>query len=169
MERNTLGQIAKERFDAQWEYGHKREAQVIRYLQDTFHTVIRPSSRDENILEDIDCWMGNTSISIKSQDIALRTKNFGFELEMHNKERDEWVPSWYFTGKAQYYVIIVGETCYQLCKQRLQDYVNEHGWDSVKQLSPRVAASQAHRAHDQYTNGLLSIKTALVNNIARVI
>lgn len=150
-------------------FGKQQENKVRDYLEQTYRVKTKDATVHEDRDLDIDCWLGNTPISIKSQSKALETGNFNFELEMHNKQRDEWVPAWYHTGQAKYYVIVVGDRFYQVSKERLADYVEAHGWDRECELSPEIAATQSHKPHDNYRNGLLSIRTALKHNIARVI
>lgn len=90
---------------------------------------LTPSTKDDNIKLDIDAWEGDTSISIKTQHTALLTGNLSFETTLinHNNPKDT-IPSWFLTGKAEEYWIVVGDSVYVLNTQKLKNFVHNNLW-----------------------------------------
>lgn len=93
-----------------------------------------PSTKDDNIRKDIDAWEKTSdgslkSISIKTQHTALRTGNLSFETTLINHENPEdTIPSWFLTGKAEEYWIVVGDSVYVLNAQKLKNFVHQNMW-----------------------------------------
>jgi hypothetical protein len=152
-----------------------RESEAIKFLSEYLGEQPTPSTDYENMSEDIDIWLGNNSYSIKSMDIAQRTNNFAFELEVLSEHitsqdntqracRDEgrsytWQLSWYHSGCADYYCILVGSHVYIINTEELHIWVDEHGFDSVRGLSIETQQKQAvlgHR-HINARSGLIQI------------
>lgn len=95
-------------FSAAYQAGLKDEAKVIDGLKADGYDV-QPSTRDENRLEDIDCWIDGKSFSIKAEHKGLDYGNIYFELENQITATGEWVKDgWYYTGKAEFYLIYQG-------------------------------------------------------------
>lgn len=165
-------------------FGLEKEKQIQNWLARTYDTHVVKSSKDDDILYDIDCWMGRTSISIKSQSICAHTGNLGFEtykMDTFTHEYDKaqlvkhpflnvrgvWVPSWFYAGKAQYYVVAVVDDLYQVSKERLLEYVEQYGWDREASLSNKVLEEHANRRYKDYKNGLVALNKLLSKGIVR--
>jgi hypothetical protein len=121
---------------------------------------LTPSSQDDNIKKDIDAYDKKGSYSIKCQHTALRTGNLAFELEVEYQSGAK-SPSWFYTGLADYYLILVGNV---LCKMSRPDFCfyikDTGGWDRVTQLNFKTRQSQkeiGHR-HVNATLGLVSLE-----------
>jgi hypothetical protein len=53
-----------------------------------------------------------------------------------------WIPSWFYTGTAEVYVIHQNDKLRIYRKVDIGEYVAEHGWNHVRSLSPRLKATQ---------------------------
>lgn len=118
------------------------------------------SSKSENIYQDIDARdRPGFTFSIKAQEIAAKTQNFAFELETEDF-KGQTKQSWYYTGKADYYLILVGNTVYQIKRHVLNDYIHNYGWDKITRLSQSTKNSQRKIGHSHVnaTLGLISIR-----------
>ena len=119
---------------------------------------LTPSSQDDNIKKDIDAYDKTGSYSIKCQHTALRTGNLAFELEVEYQSGAK-SPSWFYTGLADYYLILVGNVLYKMSRPDFCFYIKDTGWDRVTQLNFRTRQSQkeiGHR-HVNATLGLVSL------------
>jgi hypothetical protein len=120
-----------------------------------------PSSQQDNIKNDIDArWEhDNLSLSIKCQHKALETGNLAFELETEDS-RGNKTPSWFYTGRAQEYLIVVGSTLYRIDRNKLSQYIEYTGWDRVVGLTMKTQESQRNIGHSHVNAriGLISIK-----------
>jgi hypothetical protein len=151
------------------------------------------STRYENMMLDIDCWfvVPRSSISIKMMNAAVHTGNLCFETQrfnmlkafdyhetyystndpLYNQLEQEshpkfWEPSWFELGKAEWYIIGVGETIYRVKKCKLHDYIDSAGWlDFKEHLSSKLRLQHFGRKYTDYKVGLLSINDLLHNNI----
>ena len=91
-----------------WTKGLELERDVITWLQLQGYFVIT-STREENIQQDIDCWVRGyqfsdwVSVCIKSQAAGIATGHIGLE---DTNERCPNGQGWYRTGKAQYYLVL---------------------------------------------------------------
>ena len=108
--------------DKEYRRGLMDETRVIESMREAGHDV-RESSHIENCEQDIDCWVGETPISIKSQAAARKTGRIVLELEVKKVidryaspvscDPDDyeyrWEKSWFWNGKADKYLILVGE------------------------------------------------------------
>jgi hypothetical protein len=116
------------------------------------------SSKEENITKDIDAHDKKGSYSIKCQHTALRTGNLAFELEVEYQSGAK-SPSWFYTGLADYYLILVGSTLYEMSRPDFCFYIQDTGWDRTTQLNFKTRQSQkeiGHR-HVNATLGLVSL------------
>jgi len=127
----------------------------------------RASNRRENIDLDIDCWLGELSISIKTSHATLKSGNLCFELECLQASDGKWLPSWFYRGKAAMYVIRVGDALYMINKADLLGYVAECGWDKVVTNTSKVKNTQVCYRFSDARVGLVSLQTLLNDGIAQ--
>jgi len=148
-------------------FGMREEQRIMQEIATRYRTGVVKGTSYEDRRCDIDCYVGDVAVSIKSQPIALSSGNFGFELEVFDKDTKAWEESWYHTGQASVYVIAVGDDLYHIQKSKLVAYVDVFGWDSINELSARVKATQVHHQHLNSKCGLIRITTLLKHNVAR--
>ena len=171
------------------QWGLEDEAKVIKHLQASFFR-LKPSSKNDNILFDRDCWVmvnGITPykpVSIKSQQACLKTGNLCFQTYVAIKEIDpklgyydtdlelflQWEKSDWFMGRVDFYAILVGSTVYWINKLELIDFLRENnGWDKIRQLHKNTKLNQLSRGHKHLDArvGLISLQKLLTNNIAQ--
>ncbi len=115
--------------------GLNDERRVIDFLKSKGFDV-RPASREENRMQDIDCWIGSIPVSIKAEHKGLEYNNIYFELENQLTATGEWVKDgWYYKGSATKYVILQGNEIRLYDKQAIVDYVEANGWLRTRTLS----------------------------------
>jgi hypothetical protein len=172
--------------------GLQAEDNVRDYLRSTGHTTT-DSSKYENMVLDIDCRHAVTGkgISIKMQNKGAHTGRLCFETKRFNmqaafiyhntpystnqplyRQLDSeghpmfWEPSWYELGKADWYIIGVGEALYKMKVSKLHEYVNTVGWQDYKlTCSPEVKLQHYGRKYTNYQVGLLYITELLRNKV----
>jgi len=149
-------------------FGMREEKRIMQEIATRYRTGVVKGTSYEDRRCDIDCYVGDVAVSIKSQAIAQRTGNLGFELEVFDKDTKEWEQSWYHTGQASVYVIAVGADLYHISKSKLVPYVDTFGWDSINELSARVKATQVHHQHLNSRCGLIRITSLLQHKVARL-
>ena len=140
--------------NVEYQYGIKIEKKVIDFLG------LTPSSKEDNINLDIDAWDSDEfSYSIKCQHTALKTGNLAFELATTDKTGKS-KPSWFKTGRADTYLIVVGNALYAIDRNVLSEYVREYGWDRVVGLTLKTQQSQRDIGHSHVDAklGIISIK-----------
>lgn len=138
----------------EYQYGIAVEKKVIKLFN------LIPSTKSDNINLDIDAWDENEfSYSIKCQHTALRTGNLAFELETEDRFGDK-KESWYHTGRADTYLIVVGHTVCAIDRRRLKEYIREKGWDRITSLSLKTQQSQVDIGHTHLNTkiGLVSLR-----------
>lgn len=138
----------------EYQYGIEVEKKVIAFLE------LKPSFPRDNVYLDIDARDENEfSYSIKCQHTALKTGNLAFELST-NKADGSCSESWYHTGKATDYLIVVGHTLYLINRKLLQGYIKGFGWDRIAELSLKTQQSQRDIGHSHVNAsvGLVSLK-----------
>ena len=139
----------------EYQYAIEIEKKVIDFLE------LRPSSPRDNVYLDIDAWDEHwyKNYSIKCQHTALKTGNLAFELST-KKADGSCAESWYYTGKADNYLIVVGHKLYLIDRKLLQGYVKGFGWDRIAELSLKTQQSQRDIGHSHVNAsvGLISIK-----------
>lgn len=120
-----------------WQYGYQEEMRIKKFLLSLGFNVTN-SSKHENIFEDIDCWVGETPISIKAMHKSLQYPGatMCFELEQRLTGTDVWEKSWYYNGKAEKYLILQGTRLALVDKQELVDHVDRVGFDYKRTLKP---------------------------------
>jgi hypothetical protein len=147
--------------------GLKTEAAVLNFL--TVHcapsTVVK-SSYEDDVIRDIDAYLGGMSISVKADHKALKTGNICLELEV-SKGGKHWERSHFYKPK-DFYVFAVGRTIYLIGYDALKRYVSDNGWYIKTQLSRKVIASQIAMGHKHVNAklGLLRIKDLVEANVA---
>jgi len=149
-------------------FGMREEKRIMQEIATRYRTGVVKGTSYEDRRCDIDCYVGDVAVSIKSQAIAQRTGNLGFELEVFDRDSNEWEQSWYYNGQASTYVIAVGADLYHILKSKLVLYVDTFGWDSINELSARVKATQVHHQHLNSRCGLIRITSLLQHKVARL-
>lgn len=137
-----------------YQYGIEVEKKVIDFLK------LRPSSPRDNVYLDLDAWDEyEFSYSIKCQHTALKTGNLAFELST-KKVDGSCTKSWYYTGKADSYLIVVGHNLYLINRKLFQGYIKGFGWDGIKELSLKTQQSQKDIGHSHVNAslGLISLE-----------
>lgn len=151
--------------------GLRDEQAVIEFLQKSLGMdKVRVGTRDEDINQDIDVHVAGVPCSIKAQHTATRTGNVCFELTTTNKEGVE-EDSWYRTGKAMCYLILIDNTLYQIWKEDLALFERNHGWDRLAGLKPETQQLQRDIGH-KHVNvsvGLIRYRTLMQFGIMREI
>lgn len=140
--------------NVEYQYGIEIEKKIIDFLG------LIPSSKENNINLDIDAWDENEfSYSIKCQHTALKTGNLAFELSTKNAN-GSCSKSWYYTGKSDDYLIVVGNVLYGIDRRHLHEYIRKSGWDRLTSLSLKIQQSQKDIGHSHINAsiGLISIK-----------
>lgn len=141
------------------------EAIVSLFLQEKFGNT-RNSSRQENIENDIDLWLGSTPISIKAQQEGVRYQNICLELysqrgvipvdpgfnpydvlTIRSRVRETtspWFLSWFNSpkSKAEYLAILQGSQLRVLHKLHLLDLIEEDGFTRVVNLKDSTYENQ---------------------------
>jgi hypothetical protein len=117
------------------------------------------SSQADNIKKDIDAHNNGRTFSIKCQHTALKTGNLAFELETVDAQGKR-TPSWFQTGRADDYIIVVGDNLYWIDRRQLSQYVTDNGWDKVVGLTLKTQKSQTDIGHPHVNAkvGLISLK-----------
>lgn len=127
-------------FNTQFARGLSEEKRVKDFLISKGFKVFN-SSRDENKFDDIDCFIGEVSVSIKAEHAALKYANRSvyFEIRQQLTETQEWVDEgWYHTGKAEKYLILQGTELMMIDTATLKEYIGLNGWDFVRPLGWRT-------------------------------
>ena len=122
---------------------------------------VQPSTKDEDMFGDIDCWVEGRSVSIKAQHSGASYNNICFELAQHLTEYQDcpisktiisrkdltvkdterlvasgsWCKSWWDNGRAEYYYIYQADQLHVYKKSEIQDYIAKHGWLRIRPLS----------------------------------
>jgi hypothetical protein len=128
-------------FKASYAQGLSDERKVINFIKSLGYWV-EASTKDDNMFNDIDCWVNGQPVSIKAEHTGLRYNNIYFELEQQLTETGEWVPSWWQTGKATWYFILQGQTLRCYLKKNLELYVTNIGWQKIRSLGWKKKNSQ---------------------------
>lgn len=77
-----------------------------------------------------------------------------------------WEPSWYELGKADWYIIGVGEALYKMRVSKLHEYVDTCGWQDYKfTCTPEIKLQHYGRKYTDYQVGLLYITELLHNKV----
>lgn len=134
------------------------EAKVIAWLKARGHEV-KESTRYENVMLDIDCYVDGEPVSIKAEHSGLKYDNVYFELDnVLTSDGFTKEAGWYKKGKATKYMILQGTTlrCYK--KKDIEDHVAAKGWLRVLPLSREVRATQggAYRYCNTYCGYLMT-------------
>lgn len=129
-------------FSNTYQKGLADEKLVIEFLASKGFSV-RPASKEENRMQDIDCWIGDIPVSIKAEHKGLAYGNIYFELRNQLTVTGEWVADgWYYKGQAQKYLILQGQELRLYDKETIKQYVEDNGWLRTRTLSWQVKAQQ---------------------------
>ena len=152
--------MSNARLQACYEQGLSDELKVIEFLRAQGYTV-ETSSREDNIKNDIDCWVNGKPTSIKSQHKGVWFRNIGFELANHLTTQancgltkkilgtgsisiadvdslissGSWEPGWMSTGTATNYLFYQGGNIRLYTKESIKRYVATNGWLRVRPLT----------------------------------
>ena len=134
-----------------WRMGLAEERRIKMFLLSLGFQVTN-SSKEENIWEDIDCWIGTTSVSIKAQHSSLNYPGITacFELEQKLTGTDIWEPSWFYNGKADKYLILQGTTLSLIDAKVLKEQVSRQGFSYTRsnKASTRAYSGGSARYED---------------------
>ena len=86
-------------FRATYVGGQQSEAQVIAAMQANGFPVTK-STKEQDMFQDIDCFLGNLAISIKTSHATQNSGNLCFELEQCVTATGEWIKAWFYNGEA---------------------------------------------------------------------
>lgn len=128
-------------------YGEKGEEIIKRTLKLLGHTVT-DSTRTENIEHDIDAYVDGVPTSFKTHLKKYHHLGFLFETRRYSKAHSTWFRSWYYTGKAEQYIVLKPHEdgtaeLWLLKKKDVKDYEQTRGWDRTIGLLPSTKAEQA--------------------------
>jgi hypothetical protein len=111
--------------------------------------VTKPASPSENKFKDVDCyWLHGgqwRSVSIKIQNAAKQSGFVAFETEVLYNQI--WRTSWFTTGSADFYAILVGKNLYVVPTAWVKAFVAEHGWVYQSRLKTATKESQKRLGH----------------------
>ena len=96
----------------EWNEGLNQETRVINWLESRGLTV-QPSTKEQNVYNDIDVWVNNKPTSIKSPrpESVYRYRRIPLELKTQYSD-GSWLDSWFRYGKAEVYVFLIGSSLY---------------------------------------------------------
>jgi len=160
--------LDKKHHDRKWAEGTQSEAEVITFLKSKGWAAEK-ATLDDNLANDIDVWVGDTPVSIKTQHTAKKRYggNITFELEAYDPRRDVWVDSWFYTSRSTVYIWRIEAEVFYIDKTLLHEYLKEHGFERVSpSLTKGVKATQAHKHYTNYRNGIINIQTLLDAKVA---
>lgn len=151
--------MANARRNQCYQKGLADEAIVKDFLKSRGYTVDVSSSHD-NKANDIDCWVNDQPVSIKSQHKGESFRNIGFELCNHLTAQKEcevtkeilsteltlnsvitllqagsWEPAWYMTGTATHYLFYQGQSLRLYRKKDIEALVNSQGFLRIRPLT----------------------------------
>lgn len=129
-------------FSNSYRNGLSDEKRVIAFLAAQGLNVT-PSSKEDNMKKDIDCYIDGIGYSIKAEHKGLQYGNIYFELSQQLTATGQWVDEgWYYTGEAEYYLILQGQELRLYSKRAIKDFIEANGFVRVRSLSANVKRSQ---------------------------
>lgn len=157
--------------------GLQDEATVKTHLRNTGR-LVTASTKEQDMFDDVDCFVDGVAVSIKSQRAGVKYGNVGLELSQHltthegcattrailsNKDitvKDiarleavgSWSSSWFINGKAEEYYIYSGEVLRKYKKVDILTYIAKAGYLRIRPLKPETKTSQGGRY--RYCNAL---------------
>jgi hypothetical protein len=161
-----------EHFKNEYNRGLSDEKLIIQFLKDGFIKrghLVKESSKDENIYDDIDVWVNSTPFSIKCYG-KYTPQNFLCELETMDKF-GQWSDSWFLNGKAKHYILWHkgSDVLYQVDKELLLDYIDTDGYDRITGLSADIKKAQENHRHRNVKAGLIAIHKLITAGVAKEI
>lgn len=119
----------------------------------------------QNTVNDIDWFVNGVGISFKWN----RPSEFlAFELSVQYQEGTS-KDSWFYTGKAEWYIIQQGQLFYLIHKNTLVQSTNHHGFDDIRSLNYATRAKQGVHSHKNARLGLLKPSTLKTRNLISLI
>lgn len=155
----------------QYQRGLADEKKAIAFLKAEGYDV-QVSSREQNILQDIDCIIDGKATSIKAEHTGLRYNNIYMELAnllqdynsiiplMSNITLEvvelalstpEWEPGWFYTGTATQYLILQGNS---LRLYQKTDIINHVQSQDFLRIRPLTKARKAYLTKYRYKDTL---------------
>lgn len=154
-------------YQSSYEHGLRGEVLVMETLEG-LGVVVSESTKVENVMEDIDCWVtvddeifaaigvtaGTYALSIKRQDAGLKYGHFGFELMQQETKTDIWTNSgWFNTGAAPLYAILQGKTVTIFLKNEVDNILRQNKrW--VRKAPLSAALRNAVSKHGRYKDAI---------------
>lgn len=144
-------------------YGIDKERQVIAHLKAKGFNVTS-SSVYENKRLDIDCWIGDEPVSIKSPTPRSVHEFKRIVLELYVMFPDgTWQPSWFYSGQAHTYLFCLDDELWTADRSQLKEYVNQHKGVKgdktciTKRLSAKVKQAQKSKGHPHRDAELVNV------------
>lgn len=154
-------------FHAIYRKGISEEASIKEYLRNTGRLVTE-STKEENMFQDIDCFVNGRSVSIKTMHAGAKYGNIGMELMslltvhqdcqassdiLANKvltmescrslyNTGNWELGWYPNGKAEDYYILIGEVLRIYRKEDIQAHLANNKFLRICGLKKETKANQ---------------------------
>ncbi len=148
-----------------YEKGLADETKVIGFLRNQGYQVER-STHEENVKQDIDCWVNGKPTSIKSQHKGVSFRNIGFELANQLTTKADcavtsnllasglttlldvgtlistgsWESSWWDNGTATNYLFYQGSTLRLYTKESLKRFIAANGFLRIRALTEDTAS-----------------------------
>jgi hypothetical protein len=135
-------------------YNNWKEQKVIGTLTDNGFAVT-PSTEEEDTKFDIDVWIGNEPVSIKSPTHKSVCFHRRITLEYRVKFPDgHWEDSWFRTGQARKYLFNLLGKLWLIDKEELGQFTNRHsaqpGIVKWRQLNAETKQKQRKRGHPHH-------------------
>lgn len=149
-------------------FGQKQERQVIQTLIDN-DLQVSPPTKHEDLRLDIDVWVNNIPISIKS---PTRKSVEYFKRVVIEHEvmfaNGEWHPSWWYNGQSRGYIFLLGESLYYANKLAFQLFMAHYENDSDvvrwRQLTRQTQEAQRRKKHPHVNARNANVKIATLIN-----
>lgn len=157
----------KKTFNVVYGKGLADERLVKQHLAQNGRVVVE-STKEENIFQDIDCYVDGIPTSIKAMHKGAAYGTIGMELYnllterqacatsksiLANKDLNfndvarlaatgNWETGWWHHGKAEQYAILIGEVLRVYSKKALQHYMDTKGFVRIRPLKVETQKSQ---------------------------
>ena len=135
----------------EWDEGLNQEARVFQWLESRGLTV-QPSTKEENVYNDIDVWVNKKPTSIKSPRSESVNRYRRIPLELQTQYSDgTWLDSWFKYGKAEVYVFLIGSSLYTAWASTLKNFYEKNKRDNMvvkhRTLSRKTKQKQQQLGH----------------------
>jgi hypothetical protein len=154
-------------FHSIYRKGLADESLVKQHLVNTGR-ILTPSTKEQDMFEDTDCFIDGRAVSIKTQHSAAKYGTIGLELTQHltihqdcatsktilaNKEltlndikrleaTGSWRQSWFYNGKADDYYVYIGEVLRIYKKEDILAHLAAHPYKRIRALRADTKANQ---------------------------